>query len=114
MPFKIRDLVITLLPPGLRLPGGGAAEPCDGGSENPPGPPPDPPGPEGPDSRFLDPRDLFELRVMLQLALAQLGGPVSEGELRPQAIQDLDEIEKRLTGALEDVRNQRARFNGKA
>jgi hypothetical protein len=111
MPFKIRDLVIHLLPSDLRLPGLGAE--CDAGSEVPPGAPPAP-DPPGPDAQFLDPRELVELRVMLQIALAQLGGPVSEGELRPQAIEDLDEIEKRLTGALEDVRSQRARFSGKA
>jgi hypothetical protein len=54
--------------------------------------------------------DATDLRAILQLALMQLGGPVSEEELRARSVADLDAMEDRLTRALEEVRATRARF----
>jgi hypothetical protein len=110
MAFKIRDLMITVLPPGIQF-GGLVAEPCDGGSEVPPGPPPGPdPGPDVGGVQFINPEVLVELRVFLQLALTQLGGPLAQAELRPQTLREVDLLEKSLVGALEEVRALRTRF----
>ena len=109
MPFQYRDLLITMLPQGTdfgRL--FGSSMECDGGSENPPGPPPPPPGPDsGVRNIMIDP---VEMRALLQLALTQLGGPVSANELQPRSAADLQQLEERLQAALTQVRATRARF----
>jgi hypothetical protein len=100
MASRIRDLLILFLPSewvggGIRV---GAASP------GPPGapPPPHPPGPDFPLS------DIFELRMIAQLLLARLGGPVTLGEMEPRSLGELNELEARLTAALEDLKSRRA------
>jgi hypothetical protein len=70
-------------------------------SPGPPGAPP-PPRPPGPDDGFRE-FDTLELRMLTQLLLARLGGPVTLGEMEPRSISELDELEGRLKGALEDL-----------
>jgi len=105
MPFKIRDLIITLLPqtidPDI------FAEPCDGGTEVPPGPPP-PPGPD--EISTLHRPDILELRMQLQIALTLLGGPVTATEMRPRSIKELDALEQRLKMAMEEINLMRSKF----
>lgn len=110
MQFQVRDLMITLIPKELDL--GIFAEPCDAGSEVPPGPPPSPPPPPpGPDEIFKRPdMDVTELRALFQIALTKLGGPLSAEEMRPRTLEDVDVLEKNLTNALEEVRELRAKF----
>lgn len=114
MPFKIRDLMITVLPSDLDLDVFGSS-PCDAGSSAPPGvpDPPPPPPPPGPDQVTLGSRaDILELRLILQLALAELGGPLSPDQMRPRSLADIDELENKLSGALEEVRALRAQYGG--
>lgn len=68
------------------------------------------PPPCGPDSDTVDALDIVELRALLQLALSRLGDPVTEAELKPQAIEDLDQLETRLAGALQEVRDLKKSF----
>lgn len=100
MASRIRDLLVLFLPSewiggGIRV---GAASP------GPPGAPP-PPHPPGTDSHL---RDIFELRMIAQLLLARLGGPVTLGEMEPRSLADINELEARLTGALEELKDLRA------
>jgi len=105
MPFKIRDLIITVLPqtidPDI------FAGPCDAGTEVPPGPPP-PPGPD--EITSLHRPDILELRMQLQIALALLGGPVTAEEMRPRSIKELDALEQRLKMAMEEIGLLRSKF----
>jgi hypothetical protein len=110
MPYRIGNLLVTIVPRGFPIE---LLEPDDGGL--PPGglppQPPEPPPPPGPDQFTLDPRfDILEMRYLLQLALAQLGGPLTAEEVRPRMVGDLDELEGRLTEALEEVQVLRERF----
>lgn len=106
MASRIRDLFVMLLPSewagsGIRV---GAASP------GPPGAPP-PPRPPGPD-RFFAELDMLELRMVAQLLLARLGGPVTLGEMEPRSLNDINELEARLVAALEDLRSKRAELEG--
>lgn len=113
MAFKIRDLMITVLPDTLDLdildvlsPG-----PCDAGSSSPPGGT----GPPGPGAfSFGQLVDTDELRILLQILLVQLGGPLSAEQMRARSLSDLDQLEEKLTTALEDVREMRSRYGGEA
>ena len=106
MPFKIRDLMITVIPdtldPEIFSPG-----PCDAGSEVPPGPPP---RPQPNVATLATGAHVDELRMVLQYALAQLGGPLSVDEMRIRSIAEVNELESRLSSALEEVRALRDRF----
>jgi hypothetical protein len=74
-----------------------------------PGPLPPPPGPpDGRFTRFLEQMDLMEMRMITQLLLARLGGPVTLGEMEPRSLGQLNELEARLTAALDEVRSLRA------
>jgi hypothetical protein len=100
MNFQLRDLLITLYPGSLEHI---AAEPCDGGSAPPPG---------APDVLGLE-NELtnVEMRLILQLALTQLGGAVSASEIQPRTLQDLTSLEGRLGQALDEVRNVKKKMN---
>src|SRR5690349_680963 len=104
MPFKIKDLMITVLPPHIE------------GDEivSEPGFPPDGGGGGGgPNSVFSDPRfSIDDLRMTLQLALIQVGGPLRAEEMQPRSIADLDSLEAKLSDALQEVRDLRAKFSG--
>ena len=100
MASRIRDLLVLFLPSEWRA--GGIRVSAD--SPGPPGAPP-PPHPPGPDPNL---RDIFELRMMAQLLLARLGGPVTLGEMEPRSIAEINELEARLTGALEELKTTRA------
>jgi hypothetical protein len=96
---RISDMLIMFLPGEWRI-GGIAGEAAS------PGPLPPPPGP--PDRRFREEIDLREMRMIAQLMLARLGGPVTLGEMEPRSVGELNELETRLTSALEEIRNLRA------
>ena len=95
---KIRDVMIVSLPAewqgrGLVF---GSASSGDG-----------PPLPEPPEASLRD-WDIFELRMMAQILLARLGGPVALGDMEPQSLREIDELEGRLSAALEELRAARA------
>jgi hypothetical protein len=128
MTFKIKDLLITILPPDVdRLLDEGARRyyppspsvgyPPSPTVELPPSPtiglPPSPTVelPPSPSFEATDPSQAgMGLRTLLQLALARLGGPPSAAELRPQHVRDLDDLEARLVTVLEEVRSLRRQF----
>jgi hypothetical protein len=95
---KIQDVLILSLPVewtgrGIVL---GSASSGDG---------PPPPGPLG---AGLPDREIFELRMIAQLLLARLGGPVALGEMEPRSLSEIDELEGRLSAALQDLQAARA------
>jgi hypothetical protein len=95
-------LLILFLPTEWR--GGGIR--VGAASPGPPGAPP-PPRPPGPGDGFRD-FDIFELRMIAQLLLARLGGPVTLGEMEPRSLNEVSDLESRLTAALEDLKRVRA------
>ena len=101
MASRISDLLIMFLPSEWRI--GGIA-----GEASSPGPGPVPPPSDGGIRRFNEQIDLREMRMVTQLLLARLGGPVTLGEMEPRSLDELNELEARLTGALEEIRNLRA------
>jgi hypothetical protein len=46
--------------------------------------------------------------MIVQLLLARLGGPVTLGEMEPRSLSEIDELEGRLTAALDDLKAARA------
>jgi hypothetical protein len=46
--------------------------------------------------------------MIAQLLLARLGGPVTLGEMEPRSLSEINELEMRLTAALEDLKGARA------
>ena len=103
MPGRIRDLLIVLLPAEWRGAGIGVGADTPG----PPGGHP-PPKPPGPDPESLGGFDALELRMLAQLLLAKLGGPVTLGEMEPRSLEEITEYEGRLTTALAELRELRA------
>jgi hypothetical protein len=53
-------------------------------------------------------REIFELRMIAQLLLARLGGPVALGEMEPRSLAEIDELEGRLSAALQYLQSARA------
>lgn len=100
MDFQLRDLLITLFPASLEHIS--AAGPCDGGSAPPPGAP-DVVG-------IWNELSNVEMRMLLQLALTQLGGPVSAAELQPRTVGDLNDLEDRLGRAQQAVHELRQKM----
>jgi hypothetical protein len=100
MASRIRDLFIMFLPSEWGRAGINVSAASPG-----PNPPP-PPG----DRQFgeLGELDLLELRMVAQLLLARLGGPVTLGEMEPRSLSDVNELEIRLAAALEDLKRKRA------
>ena len=90
---KIRDVMIVSLPAEWQGSGivFGSASSGDG---------PPPPGP--PEVPMRD-WDIFELRMMAQILLARLGGPVALGDMEPRSLREIDELEGRLSAALEEL-----------
>ena len=95
---KIRDVMILALPVEWAGRGISTGEASSGDGPPPPGPPPD---------RFPD-WDLLEMRMVAQLLLARLGGPVTLGEMEPRSLTEIDELEGRLSAALQDLQAARA------
>ena len=95
---KISDVLILTLPAEWRGKGlvFGSASSGDG---------PPPPGP--PEGRWRE-WDIFEMRMMAQILLARLGGPVALGDMEPRSLREIDELEGRLSAALEELRAARA------
>jgi hypothetical protein len=95
---KISDVLILTLPTEWRGKGlvFGSASSGDG---------PPPPGP--PEGRWRE-WDIFEMRMMAQILLARLGGPVALGDMEPRSLREIDELEGRLSAALEELRAARA------
>jgi hypothetical protein len=95
---KISDVLILTLPAEWRGKGlvFGSASSADG---------PPPPGP--PEGRWRE-WDIFEMRMMAQILLARLGGPVALGDMEPRSLREIDELEGRLSAALEELRAARA------
>jgi hypothetical protein len=102
MANRILDMLVLYLPSEWRI--GGIRVGAD--SPGPPGSPP-PPRPPGPDRGFGD-FDTLEMRMITQLLLARLGGPVTLGEMEPRSISDLNELESRMTAALAELQRVRA------
>jgi hypothetical protein len=46
--------------------------------------------------------------MITQLLLARLGGPVTLGEMEPRSLSEVNELESRLTAALEELKRVRA------
>jgi hypothetical protein len=95
---KIQDLLILSLPPewisrGIEF---GSASSGDG------------PPPPGPPISVLPDREIFELRMLVQLLLARLGGPIAIGEMEPRSLSEIDELEGRLSAALQELQAARA------
>ncbi len=100
MDFQLRDLLITLFPASLEH--FSDASPCDGGSAPPPG---------APDvAGIYNELSNVEMRMILQMALTQLGGTVTQAELQPRTVQDLSNLEDRLGKAQQEVRNLRQKM----
>jgi len=98
---KIRDVLILTLPAewqgrGLVF---GSASSGDG--------PPEP----GADGASFSDWDLLEMRMMTQILLARLGGPVALGDMEPRSLREIDELEGRLSAALEELRSARSEFD---
>ncbi|MGB8965487.1 MAG: hypothetical protein WCB99_07590 [Candidatus Cybelea sp.] len=100
MDFQLRDLLITLFPASLDH--FADASPCDGGSAPPPG---------APDvAGIYNELTNVEMRMILQLALTQLGGAVTLAEIQPRTVQDLSNLEDRLGKAQQAVRDLRQKM----
>lgn len=130
MPFIVRDLMVTVIPRGAPGDSGGCAACSDAGSATV--------GSctsecgvacEVSDEIFdlapyiyIDPAYLLELRQMLRHALAvgEIAVPtagdaeVLEDQMRPRTLDDIDLLERSLTRALEDLREQRAALEQQA
>jgi hypothetical protein len=102
MASRVRDLLILFLPTEWR--GGGIR--VNASSPGPPGAPP-PPKPPGAGEGFRD-FDMYELRMIAQLLLARLGGPLTLGEMEPRSLNEVNELESRLTAALQELKSVRA------
>jgi hypothetical protein len=114
MAFKVRDLMISVIPShGL----GGDCNDCTGACSNSdtdcPG------GCSNADSKFhtegcpewvIDPGDLVELQGLLKSALARIELVGSQPVLRPRTRREADELEAKLVGALETLRAEKARL----
>src|SRR5258706_32426 len=111
MAFKIKDSLIVKLPKEWDLGTGGLGDP--GTFATSPGPGPHPPGVPHSQAPWIDPVDRAELRMLLQLVLTRLGGPLTLGEMQPRSTADLEDLESRLNAALEEVRGFRSRQKGK-
>jgi hypothetical protein len=46
--------------------------------------------------------------MIAQLLLARLGGPVTLGEMEPRSLAEINELETRLSAALEELKSVRA------
>jgi hypothetical protein len=95
---KIRDVLILTLP--VEWQGKGLVFGSASSGDGPP-----PPGPPGGSLRDWD---IFEMRMMAQILLARLGGPVALGDMEPQSLREFDELEGRLSAALDELRVARA------
>jgi hypothetical protein len=95
---KIRDIMILTLPTEWQGSGlvFGSASSGDG------------PPPPGPPEASLRGWDIFELRMMAQILLARLGGPIALGDMEPRSLSEIDELEGRLSAALEELQAARA------
>jgi hypothetical protein len=98
--FQLRDLLVTIFPTSLEHLSD--AGPCDGGSAPPPGAP-DVVG-------IWNQLTNVETRMLLQLALNQLGGAITADEIQPRTVQDLKSLEGRLGQAQQEVRNLRQKM----
>jgi hypothetical protein len=45
--------------------------------------------------------------MMAQILLARLGGPVALGDMEPRSLREIDELEGRLSAALEELQAAR-------
>ncbi len=99
MAFRIGKILVSFVPETF--------EPGDGGT-----PPPGEPGgpPTGPNSLSPghSPAETFEVRLLLHTALARLGGPLTEQEMRPRNLNDLNNLEASLEEALQELRKTKA------
>jgi hypothetical protein len=99
---KIHDVLILNLPAEWAGRGILFGEASSGDGPPPPGPPED----------GLPDGYIFELRMIAQLLLARLGGPVALGEMEPRSLTEIDELEGRLSAALQDLQAARAELEG--
>jgi hypothetical protein len=95
---KIQDVLILSLP--VEWGGRGIALGSASSGDGPP--------PPGPPEAGLPGREVFELRMIAQLLLARLGGPIALGDMEPRSLSQIDELEGRLSAALEALQAARA------
>jgi hypothetical protein len=98
---KIQDVLILSLP--LEWAGRGIVVGSASSGDGPP--------PPGPPEAGLPGREVFELRMIAQLLLARLGGPVALGEMEPRSLAEIDELEGRLSAALQYLQSARAELD---
>jgi hypothetical protein len=98
---KIRDVMILTLPTEWQGKGLVFGSSSSGDGPPPPGPPP---------GISMRDWDVFELRMMAQILLARLGGPIALGDMEPRSLREIDELEGRLSAALAELREARARI----
>ncbi|HZN16000.1 MAG TPA: hypothetical protein VFB78_17160 [Acidimicrobiales bacterium] len=96
---KIRDVMIVTLPTEWQGKGLVFGSASSGDGPPPPGPPPE---------SSMGDWDVFELRMMAQILLARLGGPIALGDMEPRSLREIDELEGRLSAALEELQSTRA------
>jgi hypothetical protein len=133
MVFKFKDLIVTVVPRdrsafGAAESGGGCAACSDAGSATV-GSCTSECGAQCLDSgelmeispyKFIDPPYQLELRQLLVYALAksevkvpvQKDVQVLERQMRPQNFAEIELLEKQLTGAMEELRQQKSKFVG--
>ncbi|MDX6694649.1 MAG: hypothetical protein QOF02_2252 [Blastocatellia bacterium] len=131
MPFKFKDLIITVVPRGQSeiAASGGCGGCSDAGSASV-GSCTHECGVQCFDSgeaieigpyKFIDPPYQLELRQLLVYALAKgnVKVPVHkdinvlEEQMRPQSLEEIEALEKQLTGALQELQQQKSMFPSK-
>ncbi len=114
MPFKIRDLIVSVISDvGREGDCGDCSAACSNADTDCPG------GCSNADSHFhtdgcpdyvIDPGDLVELQGLLQAALARIELVGSQPLLRPRTLAEADRLEAKLVGALEALRAEKAKL----
>ncbi|PEU18122.1 MULTISPECIES: hypothetical protein [unclassified Bacillus (in: firmicutes)] len=112
MPFRINDLMITVLPNIGKVMDcdGGCSETCDGGVTQCPG------GCSGEatfqsdhcPSNVIDPGELVELRELLRHTLSRVEAPGVVRKILPHTNEEIDALEAKLQGALYELRAYKA------
>jgi len=112
MAFKVRDLMISVVPEGAGVADcGDCTGACSNADTDCPG------GCSNADSHFhtdgcfqylIDPGDLVELQSLLAAAVARVNLIGTEPAVRPRSLGEINELEAKLTRALEDLRAEKA------
>lgn len=100
MPFRINDLMITVLPTESDI------SDCRPGFTNCPG------GCSNPDSTFPEEKDesneLAEIREILRHAISRVETPAVEHRIIPRTCEGIEALEEKLQGALNELQSYKA------